>query len=363
MNIFIVVSPLQMLNALEAKTHFKLSSKDCILIIFYPGFDKRNPVFDQRGYQQILSLVKPEEWHRVHSFYYKSRCLFPSIGIFSFIRELSWFRKLIKKVGKVEQVFFGEYFGDDNDSTLIKYFVATLKSDKIRLFDEGTASLIVLAGRKLHSTATVKRNKIIRYLMSYFRKFIILKLIFRMKSFRRELIDSYFTAYDIKPYGNAKIIKNNYNYYRSFLANKKKSNRVLFIGSSMRKYKYFNQGVSELELLRKVANLYKDKQVIYMPHRAEEKKDVDFLCNSLGWQYYFADRCLEHELLEMDSLPEEILGYFSSALINCSIMFKNIIKITVARFDDSTYCEGYHRNAVNDFLEYIKNDVELLKIN
>ena len=68
MNVFIVDSPLQYLNAEEAKHYFYLDTSKTSLIVF-EGVSKKN-------LNQIKSIVNPEYWKNIHYLPFNQHKLF-----------------------------------------------------------------------------------------------------------------------------------------------------------------------------------------------------------------------------------------------------------------------------------------------
>ncbi|WP_099340001.1 hypothetical protein [Candidatus Fonsibacter ubiquis] len=87
-------------------------------------------------------------------------------------------------------------------------------------------------------------------------------------------------------------------------------------------------------------------EIFYIPHRNEKDFNKDVLFKNIKVQTI--DRPVELFLADLPFLPEIIAGFYSMALINFSIILKNI-KILNLSLSDDVYNTTYHKKNFEEF--------------
>ena len=115
-NLFILRSPLQIINAIEAIEQFKL--KNNILVLIFNSLDTNT--------RQINELVSLHKWEQIIRLEDRSKS------------KLFRYVKLVKELKKYSFNYL--YFG--NLGTIQKILIANLKQDNVYLLDDGTSTIM-----------------------------------------------------------------------------------------------------------------------------------------------------------------------------------------------------------------------------
>lgn len=325
-NLFIIRSPLQLMNAIEAKEHF--STKNNILLIMHDSTVENSISANST---QMQSVSKLSTFDEKIDFYYSNR---------SKLSKLSSQARLIKKLQQknYEYVFSGDY------GIINQLVIANLKAKSIYLMDDGTVTLATHAN-KLHPNFKSPwggKLKLLRY------KFFGLNT-------KQEHPINLFTNYNIKPHSSEKIIINNYNYFKKIYVEKAlKDERIYLLGQpftsgkTMTDEKYINY-------LKKIINYYK-KEIIYIPHRAEIVSDQLKALVSDKFTLQKNEGPIEIVFLSKNVYPMHVVSFYSSALFNLEKIFEattiDAIKIDskdLLRYHDDVHLcyEGMKNTRIN----------------
>ena len=149
-NVFLIKSPLQLLNAVEAKHHFKLSTEDCILII----------MGDRKSRPQILELANVQhQWGKIillnavhlifgnpledNSHYSAPRSFWQSEIFRSSVFHVRRLNRISKYVGEVRYIYIGY-----SKYVYMRHFVNNTPHQKTFLLDDGSATIRISKERK-----------------------------------------------------------------------------------------------------------------------------------------------------------------------------------------------------------------------
>jgi hypothetical protein len=157
-NLFVVRTPLQLINALEAKYHFKTQNN--ILIVVYS--------VNQTDKEQMNKIINEKDWNEIIKLNQKGK---KSI-FFEYI-------KLIKKLQKepVDKLFIVFFKG------LQKLFISNIRTKETYLIDDGLASLKIQS----ELPQLIQRGNLIK------------ELRYRIVGLKTEItkIPDFFTAYNL----------------------------------------------------------------------------------------------------------------------------------------------------------------------
>lgn len=305
MNFFLVESPLQLLNANEAKYKFNIHSEESVLLVF-DGVSKRN-------FAQIKQMVRKSEWQKVYYFKNTQKSL-------SRYFNLLYLKKVLKTYEKHDRIFIGEYRSD-----LMRDFIHKSNSSEYFLIDDGNYSLI------LHNI--IRNEEGIRSQLT--KKRLLLNKLFGLDD--RDLFDIiFFTVYDEK--SKEPFIHNNYELIKSKLKSNNLTNKIYFIGNNTPELNIVSEKVY-LKSLSEVKKYYKE-QIYYIPHRRESLEKIERIKNELGFEVLNFDLPIEWAILTSRELPSEVASFFSSALDNCYLIFGHKIKFKAFRMPVSVISES-----------------------
>lgn len=316
MSVLIVVfSPLQFLNALE---YLRNKKQGCEILVLTT--DKTNIAQIRKIESEFMSK-------------------FPLLA-FGFLNvEMQWVIKLayvkwMVKIKNYETVVIGNF------NNVIGYYLA-VKFSKIKkevvLLDDGLATVKIYTDRNVHN---IKYNKSI-----FGGKFIdVYRNLLGLNSSNEIPNLEFYTSYDLEKKQKAV-------YDQVVIQDKEKiSHKVIqedlvwFIGSPVVEYGILPREKYDLVIRSMVEKLKNNgKKIHYILHRFEDEKIE-------GLTYKKFDKPLEVIFQELEVLPEFIISFYSSALINLASIY------------DSLICEYIDISKLGVENEAIKNVYNLMKI-
>jgi hypothetical protein len=161
------------------------------------------------------------------------------------------------------------------------------------------------------------------------------------------------------------LVKNNnnlneYTYLKKKFQDKIVKMKTIFIlGTHLSSF----EDILNKELYIKKINSFAEKniefEILYIPHRNEKNFNKDVFFKNIKVQTI--DRPVELFLADLHFLPERIAGFYSMALINLSIILKNI-KILNLSLGDNAYNTTYHKKNFEEFKK-IFNYINIENIN
>ncbi|CAA6820019.1 MAG: Unknown protein [uncultured Sulfurovum sp.] len=288
-NLFLIRSPLQLINAIEAQQYFK--TKKNILCIIH-----NTSVINSSHMRKVLPLNNWDEIIELNPHNHKN----------SFLNNVKLIKKLQKKHFKY--IFTGD-IGNINTA-----FISSLRKNETYLLDDGTLTLV---SHKIlnHPYEKEKWNKTLKR-----NRYKVFGLNCNLKN---EAIN-YFTLFEIQAHSNEKIVKNEFTFFKkTFLtALKKDLNTVYFIGQNL----LVENIVSEKTYfwyLKNIIKYYKDKTIIYYPHRFEKITDSYSVIESENFIIKKSSQPIEVELLTKKMYPMYIASFVSSALSSLQKIFQD----------------------------------------
>ncbi|MFZ1987206.1 MAG: polysialyltransferase family glycosyltransferase [Desulfatitalea sp.] len=327
MNVFVIESPTQVLNAIEASQHFGFERK--VLIVLLTG------LFGKEYYDK---LVDPSYWGNVQfiPFYYKTkkfdfgtnrpRNLYERIIEISLIIDQALRRRRLdksaKSIGFAEKVVLGNYRSDL--STHMRHFANTIRFGKLYIIDDGTDTLLINDQRKREKNGLPTKVPQAGGLLKRIKKKIRDKYVDWNTTGVESL--TYFTCYEIDVMENDSIEVNSYDYIRSLARNARSDDRVLFLGQPLVDDGYVTES-GYFECLTKVENYFKNNNLIYVPHPRETDKYVASIRSRFNFQVKRFDVPIEYEIAVHGTKPKCVASFFCSALENCAAIFGKTIEI------------------------------------
>lgn len=303
-NLFIVASPLQFLNAMEAMHYFKTSCN--ILILIY------NSSLNETDYNQKLNLLDVNEWEEV--IYYDLAQIAKKRRFFEQV-------KLIKKLKKDTYTYlFSGDFG-----TIQQALMANLDIENIYLLDDGTASLV---------TYEVLKDKHFIEQLTFSKKMKLMRYRLMNLKYKIEQDINFFTIYNLKPLPHMKVIQHDFRYLKkSRLRACKKSNNIYILGQNLVEVGWITEEKYLQYLEKIIEKLLKEHsgKIIYKPHRSEK---ITMSYYSLQSEYFLIDQDInkgpiETSLINENIYPSVIVSFFSSALFSLDKIFDDTLIYSV----------------------------------
>lgn len=285
-NLFIIRSPLQILNAYEAIKYFNL--QNIILVLIYNSGE--NNTYQMKSLVSIIkhdTLIELEDYKRT-----------------KFFRYLKLINTL--KDNKFQYIFSGNF------GTINRLLMANLKAEQLFLIDDGTSSII--SHRKIHNYFLEPKFDLREFRYR----------IFRLESRINQKID-FFTIFDLPQIANEIIIQHKFeNLSNKFLNEKKLDfNLVYFLGQNLTQAKIVSKE-KYIFYIQTIIEKYKDKKIVYIPHRTEilhyEIKQLE----SENFEILFPNLPVEIYFLKLNILPFEIISFHSTALYTLKLILKQV---------------------------------------
>lgn len=282
-NLFIVGTPLQLINAIEAVNQFKLESN--ILIIVHRSLHANRVQMDD-----LKSLY---EWEEIIDIEYSRHS--------SMLRYLDLVKYLERYTYKY--IFISKL------EVVPKIVIPNVVKEKVFLLDDGVLTIFIYEN-------SIKTDKINQYNFKEIR-FLIFGLKIRIKD-----KINLFTYFDLEPVNGVEVVKNELNFLKATYLEgaTKNSDTIYFLGHPSSKYidddSYIN---SLLSLLEKF-----DKKIIYIPHRGEKQDMKDIISSIDSPLFNVEDINMPVELyfLKNKIYPSHIISYYSTALITLNTIYK-----------------------------------------
>ncbi len=290
-NLYIIRSPLQFINAIEAKHYFQ--TKNNILYIIH----SKSKV-NSKHMHKILAM---SEWDKVIEINRDNK----KNNLLTNVKHI----KALKK--KTFNYIFSGDIGNINTA-----FISSLKKRETFLLDDGTMTLI--SHEKVSNPNKKEKWNINRFIKQNRYK------LFRLNcSLQKEDIN-YFTIFDIHPYRNEKIIKNDFSFFRNNFLTKltKDLNTVYFIGQNLVIENIMDEDVY-IKYIKNIIQYYKDKTIIYYPHRFEKVSKNFYLLENENFIIKETTQPIEIELLTKEKYPMYIASFVSSALSSLHGIFED----------------------------------------
>jgi hypothetical protein len=316
MNVFLIETPHQLLNAIEAR-HF-LGLRDSHLVVV---------LVEDYPQQAYTPLVRAEDWITVH---YVPNEITPETVIHHTLKfhkserirsyfqtyKLLVLRKRLDVIArsfrKVRTVFLGNY-----NYGYMRHFANMLKPETVYLLDDGTATLIINKRRK-EGRHLEDRYVGLRRFMLYF---IDLLLGMKVKQFKNI---TFFTTYDLTTKAEDRVINHNYSYLRSIAGAGRPNNEIYFLGTTL-----IAEGLSKqhyIDYFRKVLQYFQGQKIVYIYHKGEPTERIAFIKENLGVQVLNFGIPIEYQLA-IRQRPRVLASFCCSALENCRIIFGDELQI------------------------------------
>lgn len=297
-NIYLVQTPFQLFNAIEAKNRFHANEKN-ILLIIHKG--------NQKNLDQINKILHyDKEWYEIIQidFGTKIQRFFYPIFVRSIIKQLNCL--------KINNIYVALY------RNISAHIINSVKHENTVIYDDGN--------NILKTINFLDKNK--KKSFHFYRK-IISALFLRKADINFIYESTIFTLFDISSFTNIKnkIIQNDFSYFKTKIRSLEKEKDIFFIGSRM-----IDNGISREVFeasLEKVVEFYKkiNKNVKYVPHRYENIEYLDRLSHKLGFILTPFSSIIEFEFIMKGIDPTEVATFRSTAVDTLKLIYNPKIRI------------------------------------
>lgn len=350
-NVFVVESPIQVLNAEEAKHYFNLRN-NLLIIILGRGFRA----------DSFKKVVRECNWDSVQFIMLRENRINDRSGVWGQVmyqmQRIRWivrqynnkkrFDRLAGSLSNVQNLILGNY-GETRKPHLC-HFANILKHDQLYLVDDGTDVLFVNEERTRQTESTELSGQ----LRNGSSRWQILK-----RDVLEAFVDwnntgaknvTFFTAYDLKVRPGDRLVKHDYPHLRKRLADSAQSDKILFLGQTMIEDDYLEREIY-FDYLRKVQSFFDGEELVYVPHMRESADTVKYVKENLGLRIERPDLPIECHLALSGLRPRALASFCCGALANCSVIFGQHLKIIAFYLSPSSLLKEH------DFIEHIYRDL------
>jgi len=301
-SILFIESPLQLLNAYEAIEKFSI--QDYVIIVRFSknlqNDEQISYLIDKFTIQNIKPITIGASQKNLLDYF-----------------KLLYYKYFYQIPSDVDKVFIGNY-----DSGFLKLIMKKVPTDKIVLLDDGAKSIDIQA------------------------KFT--------DKFHYDL----FTMYDFKPLYNQSIIKNNFQRLQKNLSDLElNKEEVLFLGLKLSEIGIVTQSYY-LDQIIKITSYYKNKQIIYIAHRGEDKTKLQKIDELDNVQVVQLDYPVELYGLYHTKIPYKVASFYSTALLT----MKNIYGMEAEGFLFN-YTDSKYKKAIDNVYTYYEKYFKVHNLN
>jgi hypothetical protein len=300
MDVFTVESPLQLLNAMEAR-HTLGSSESHLVVFTSPGHSK----------ESFTRLVRPGDWRSVD--------FVPVVPYEDLEERLQWRQQwsmrlrayrghwrrrglrrrldaVARSLGRVERMFVGNLWIQHQ-----RHLASVVRCRELVLLDDGTQTL-QLNERLQSGHAVGPASEVDRPWLAW-----LIRQLTGMRPADTSRF-TWFTAFDLKTRPGDRVLRNELSH----------------------------EGLSEehhREYLGRVRAHFAADSLVYVPHPREKVERVAYVRDVLGIPVCRYDVPIEYQLATSGVRPKVLASFCSSALDNCRIIFGDTLQINALRIE------------------------------
>ncbi len=316
MNVFIIETPHQLLNAIEATHSLKLSDNYLIII-----------TSDSYSKDTYSPLIQAESWKTVHYVSQEITCknaIHRGLKYHKWQRvrgylhqyELRAFRKRLDAIacslGNAQNICLGNYW-----IAYMRHFANVLQHQRLYLLDDGTQTLQI-NDRRARGSSFEQYTNLQRL------KLNLIKTLIGINDQQATSV-TFFTTYDLETKGEDQVIKHDYSYLRSLAGAVPSSEEVFFLGSELRE-----EGITlecYLDYFKKVLRYFEGEKIVYVMHQRESSEQIAYIKETLGVRVTHFGIPIEYQLTLRQTRPKILASFCSSALENCRVIFGDTLQI------------------------------------
>jgi len=326
-NLFVIDTPHQLLNAMEAVHSLQLTNNHLLVIRFKNAYNDR-----------FMPLIKTSDWVTVSfpsPFIDSRRWVEQLLGPMAsrwYYRYLHFQRmhtmaKLAARFRHVDKLFLGHYFAEEKP--FMRHIADTIKYNTLYLLDDGTDTIEI--NERRHRIDSSDRKAPIKPSASWISVCKIIETHLRTKYWNWHLAEApcvtFFTVYDLDVRKGDRLIRHNYSYLRSLapLEQSRMPDTVIFIGQCIADG-YFEIG-AHFEFLSRVREYFAREKLIYVVHPRESSSCLTRVRETLQCDIWPSSSVIEYDLVIRGIKPKAIAGFVSSAIITLAYLMDSDVQI------------------------------------
>ncbi len=336
-NLYVVDSPLQLLNAIEAKFKHSSSESSNLLIVRY-----QRALLVQQQLDKCLELSSWDKVIKVVPFYYE----FTSwIKLFFLVRGFK--SKLI-----VEKLYVGSFFYRS-----FHLFQSNLNPAKSYLLDDGNNTISVYEKlKKGFQYSEFNDQYLNRTARSVLCKLLGLKKPERLKY-------SFFTNFDLTTTPAIDIQKNEYQFLKTQIKDFTVTDDVFFLGGPLTENGVIDEidYINNLDVICNYFSSTLNRKVTYIVHRRETDRKLRKLATH-GFTVRSLCYPVELDFLFRKEIPAVVCSFYSSALITLQSIYKSM-NIVSFKLPDNQFLRQEKYQEINTIYEYYGKYIEMMDLN
>jgi hypothetical protein len=355
-NLFMVNTPHQLLNAIEAVHALRLTNNHLLVV------KPRNGVLDR-----FMPMLGGGDWATVNflaisiepKFHFQS-LLHPSVNRwyarYVRFRKMYAMARLAAKYKHVDNLLLGHYSAEW--TPFMRHLANSITYDALCLLDDGTDTIEINESRHKYESAEPKgpTDKGASR-MSFWGE---LEKRFWGKWRKWNLAEApsvtFFTIYDLDVQKNDRLIMNHYSYLQSMAPPKSTYLRdtVVFLGQCT--VDEYIDIKDHLGFLSSVRRYFSDKKIIYVAHPRDSAGHVAQIIEHLQCEIWPSSSTIEYDLIVRGVKPAIVAGFISSALITLAHLMSADVSVICFHIAPEHWIH-WREDAIGAY-EYIKRKEE-----
>jgi len=281
-NLFIVKTPLQIINTIEAINHFNLTNNILIIVS-----DKNN-----KNSKQMKNLIQLYSWDDVIIIDAKM----------SYFKDIDTIKKL--KEHEYDYIFFARF------GSIQRLIISNTKKNNLYYFDDGM------------ETTTMYNKLLVTNKINKFDSRQFARIRFILAGLRINIKDTInlFTYFDLKPFGESKVILNKLDYFRNnYLKSDIVDHNIYLLGQPLFEKNIIKEKIYIDSLKNVIDNT--DKNIIYILHKGEDINSKVKSLENNKFTILNIDIPIELYFLENKIEPQHIISFFTTAFFTLKMFY------------------------------------------
>ncbi len=321
-NLFLISTPLQLINVIEAKKELNIPNEKSVAIFatYSSNLVSIKQIINQDEWSETHFIDDDPESLRKHEENFKERRFFPVLK--KAIENLRKINALIERYKKVDSLVVGYYLGLEN-----LHFINSISYNNLYLLDDGIATIEINERRKKNLSFLTNQSPEM-FLKAWFKKYILGYRIAHPKSL------TFFSIYKIDVAPNDRLVLHSYREIKKVLSNLEKTNELYFLGQPLSEiHPAIVAEETYFEYLKRIKLSFNQYALVYIPHRDELDSKVKKIETDLEIKVKRINLPIELYLLSEVKRPSVLAGFITSALPNCKEIFGDELEIVAIRID------------------------------
>lgn len=352
-NVFVVDTPYQLLNAVEAVHSLQLKNNH--LFVVWPknwSRDRLTPLIKKSDWTAVnFPAILIDSGHWVRNMF--GSCVDRWYCRYLHFRRMRTLAKLVRSVRHADKVFLGHYW--EKEKSYMRHIANAIEYNTLYILDDGTDTLDINGKRNQIGRPHIEKSDLKPSVWARMREYL------RAKYWDYNVADApnitFFTLYNIEVRNGDRLIRNEYSYLRSLAPAQQtcEPDTVLFIGQCMVDDGYLKAEVY-LDFLSKIREHFRDRRFLYVPHPRESGACAARAQERLQCHCWPTSSVIEYDLVVRGFKPKIVAGFLSSALISLASLLDQDVEIACF-YISPKYWTGWTENAI-EIYNYVKEKAQ-----